>query len=258
VAAYNNGTLVCSNIYCHSDGRGGDPVTAPKWFDPLQPTLAQRLGCGDCHSTNISSGAHAKHLSLSGVNCSACHVNTVNDNASALNPTTGIQYHVNGTIDVTIKPVYVTDGNPLGTYDNNTKVCSKIICHGGNPTINWNTTPASCEQCHSYDGGVPVTANRYDYTFNAGTGVMSTVALGNFQTRGHGDNDGLPWDLSSAPALGCGACHDSVNVQHDNALNPFRFLRTVNARTVAPDNVDSLCTACHTNYPVRSRSTPGP
>jgi predicted CxxxxCH...CXXCH cytochrome family protein len=251
-SAYDNGTLVCTNIYCHSTGGGGNPVTTPRWFNPAQPTVAQTLGCGDCHTVNMATGAHAKHLSLAGVNCSACHVVTVNDNGTTLNPTTGIQYHVNGSIDVTIKPIYALDNNPLNKYDNVTKVCSQITCHGGAPTINWFTTPESCEGCHSYDAGVPVTSNRYDYTFNAGTGVMSTVALGNFQTRGHGDNNGLPWDNASIPGLGCGACHDST-IGHDNALNPFRFLRTVNARTVAPDNVNSLCTACHTNYLTRSK-----
>jgi len=252
-SAYDNATLACTNIYCHSDARGGNPNRLPQWFNPSQPTVAQQMGCSDCHSVTMTSGAHTQHIALTGVNCSACHVTTVNDNGSALNATTGIQYHVNMTIDVTIKAVYDSDGDPLNNYDNVAKTCSQIVCHGGNTTTSWNPpVPGTCDQCHSYSAGVPVTANVYDYTFGGGLGVMSKVALGNFQNRGHGDNNGLPWDNTSQPGLVCTACHTS-GVSHDNALNPFRFLALINTRTVAPDNVDSLCTACHTNYLTRSR-----
>jgi len=225
----------------------------PQWFNPSQPTVPQQLGCGDCHSVTMTSGAHTLHLTLTGVNCSACHVTTVSDNGLALNPTSGIQYHVNQVIDVTIKPVYAVDNNPLSHYDNTARTCSGIVCHGGNTSTSWDPpVPGTCDMCHGYSGGVPVTANVYDYTFGGGLGVMSKVAPVNFQNRGHGDNNGLPWDNASQPGLVCTACHNS-NIAHDNALNPFRFLATVNSRTVAPDNVDSLCTACHTNYLTRSK-----
>jgi hypothetical protein len=100
-----------------------------------------------------------------------------------------------------------------------------------------------------------VTSNVYDYVFDGGQGVMSKVALGNFQPRGHGDNNGLPWDNASQPGLVCTACHVNSTteiVPHDCAVNPFRFKPSIGGRAVQPDNVNSLCASCHTDYATRS------
>jgi len=98
-----------------------------------------------------------------------------------------------------------------------------------------------------------VTSNIYDYSYDNGLGTMSKIALPNFNNRGHGDNNGLPWDNGSRPGLACLSCHDA-GMAHDNAANPFRIRRTIGGSTVQPDNVNSLCAAvsCHPNYAVRS------
>jgi predicted CxxxxCH...CXXCH cytochrome family protein len=248
-AAYDNGTLVCTNIYCHSDGKGGLPNTPPKWFDPSAPTTPQTLGCNDCHSMAMSSGSHTAHLALN-FTCSSCHYSTISDNNQVLNPTSGMTYHVNKTIDVAIKPVFAADGYPSGHYDNGTKTCSTLTCHG--VPIVWGTPPSlTCDGCHSYNAGVPVAAPVYDFQYDNGVGTMSKVVWNSFQTRGHGDNNGLAWDATRVPALVCASCHDS-GVLHNVSTNPFRLKALVNGRAVAFDNVNSLCTACHTNYLTRS------
>jgi predicted CxxxxCH...CXXCH cytochrome family protein len=249
LAGYDNGTLVCSNIYCHSDGKGGNPNTPPKWFDPSSPTTPQTLTCNGCHSMAMSSGSHTAHLALN-FTCSSCHYSTITDNNQVLNPTSGMTYHVNKAVDVAIKPVFAADGYPSGHYDNATKTCSTLTCHG--VPIVWGTPPSlTCDGCHSYNAGVPVATPVYDYSFDNGTGLMSKVVLSNFQNRGHGDTNGLAWDATKVPALVCASCHDS-GVVHNVPTNPFRLRTVVSGRAVAPDNVNTLCIACHTDYLTRS------
>ncbi len=248
VAAYDNAQLRCTNIYCHSDGKGGPPNINPQWFNPAAATTRQTLDCSGCHSVALSSGAHPRHLGLN-FTCSSCHYSTVSDNNSQLNPTAGITYHVNMVVDIAIKPLFTNDSNPAGHYDNATKVCSNVSCHGS--PVAWTSGALTCDACHSYDSfGVLVTHNDYDYTYSPPTGTMSKVARADYMTRGHGDNNGLAWDATKVPNLACAGCHDS-NISHDNVLNPFRFKLVVNGRAVAADNVNSLCTACHTDYLTR-------
>jgi predicted CxxxxCH...CXXCH cytochrome family protein len=250
VSAYDNATLTCSNIYCHSNAVGGPPNVAPQWFNPASPSVRQTLTCAGCHNLSMTSGSHTAHLALN-FTCSSCHYSTMSDNNTQLNATSGMDYHVNKAVDVAIKPVFAADGYPSGHYDNATKACSNLTCHG--VPIVWGTPPSlTCDGCHSYNAGVPVVTNVYNYTFDNGTGVMSKVGLNNFRTRGHGDNNGLAWDATKVPNLTCAACHDS-NVVHNVATNPFRLRVLVNSRPVAPDNVDSLCTACHTDYLARDQ-----
>ncbi len=254
--AYDNGSMQCTNITCHSDGRGGPPNDNAQWFNPAQPLVRQRLTCAGCHNNTaplagMASVAHPRHIQA-GFRCSACHVRTVSDNNTLLDPTSGMLNHVNGAVDVAIHASYDVDGNPLNNWDNATKTCSGVTCHGGAPVV-WAAGPINCEPCHSYAAGIAVTANVYDYSYDNGLGTMSKVALGNFNSRGHGDNTGLPWDPGSRPGLACLTCHDAGMV-HDNAANPFRFRRTVGGSVVQPDNVNSLCAAssCHPGYASRS------
>ncbi len=255
-AAYDNSSMQCTNITCHSDGRGGPPNDNAQWFNPSQPLVRQRLTCAGCHNSAaplpaMGSGAHPAHLQR-GYRCAICHVRTVSDNNVVLDATSGMSYHVNQTVDVTIHGSYDYDGNPLNNWQDNTNTCNEITCHGGAPVV-WAPGSLNCEPCHSYLGGLAVTSNVYDYSYDNSLGTMSKVALAVFNSRGHGDNVGLPWDTGSKPGLVCLTCHDS-GMMHDNAANPFRFRRTIGGSTVQPDNVNSLCAAapCHPDFATRS------
>jgi predicted CxxxxCH...CXXCH cytochrome family protein len=85
----------CSNLYCHSDGRGNNKVAS--W-------TGGGLDCKGCHgdaSTDTLSGKHSKHVNNSGVlgtnyGCVKCHSATVSDNTTIAD----VAKHVNGTKDV--------------------------------------------------------------------------------------------------------------------------------------------------------------
>jgi predicted CxxxxCH...CXXCH cytochrome family protein len=121
----------CSNLYCHSDGRGTTKTVS--WTGSLD--------CKGCHgdaTTDTLSGKHAKHVnnaSVLGTNygCVKCHSATVSDNTTIADKTK----HVNGTKDVSA-------------------ACSS--CHqDGKGTdksvgLDWNgTTALDCKGCHGSD-----------------------------------------------------------------------------------------------------------
>ena len=97
VAAYDSGTGVCSNLYCHGSGQTD---TGTEDWDTDPPTLS----CNSCHydwtsstaELDTMSGAHRFHLQ-SGHACSFCHQTTVDVSNTIID---GIS-HVDGSPDVT-------------------------------------------------------------------------------------------------------------------------------------------------------------
>src|SRR6266581_292232 len=90
----------CSNLYCHSDGKGGPANVA-------SPTWGASLNCKGCHNSNLASGAamntgkHTVHVDNAGFigsnyGCAECHAQTVsNDTTIASYPN-----HVKGFVSV--------------------------------------------------------------------------------------------------------------------------------------------------------------
>jgi predicted CxxxxCH...CXXCH cytochrome family protein len=135
----------CSNLYCHSNGRGGAPNQAATWGSGT-------LNCSGCHGTASStglaalSGKHAQHVNNSSVlgnnfGCKECHSPTVGGTSNyALTDRT---QHVNSTINM--------GGQNLGLVS--AGGCSTSYCHsdgkGNNRSVTWTQTEQlDCNGCH--------------------------------------------------------------------------------------------------------------
>jgi predicted CxxxxCH...CXXCH cytochrome family protein len=140
----------CSNIYCHSNGKGS--------YSNVAWTGTNSAGCNFCHGSGTaplsSTSAHTPHLA-DGATCSMCHNSTTNNNTTI----TG-SAHIDGTVSflaggsfgsATPKAVSFTPGAG-GT-------CSNISCHspvaapGPYPanTVTWGVK-ATCGTCHPKSG----------------------------------------------------------------------------------------------------------
>ncbi len=143
-----NGTMKCSNVYCHGGGTGGTnntggiskspslnigdprPIAAslsPSW------TNVTPIGCDYCHGYPPSyqnqpkANSHAGH---SGVGCHVCHYATTHDDVTIYDVTK----HHNGIYDVTPDPNFIVLNKPLNftySYDAGGGKCSNVTCHGG-------------------------------------------------------------------------------------------------------------------------------
>jgi predicted CxxxxCH...CXXCH cytochrome family protein len=237
VSAYDNATFTCTNITCHSDGRGNVPRIAPTWFTGGGGQVT--LTCVDCHLGSsvsgfpIVSGAHTKHLN-SGYGCSTCHVDTVADDNVTLNASTGKANHVNFIRNVSIKGAYDNDATSTNNWDNVAGTCSGIKCHGGS-TVNWTTDigKVSCANCHVRTGDVDDFGNGSAASIN-GNSVTAGIDNTEWMYSGHGRDTGS-YDCTAnvAPNLvgsstgknKCKFCHDGT-VAHGVAANPFRLANT--------------------------------
>ena len=146
-----NGTMTCSNTYCHSNGTGGTinmgtpgtsplgdprPVamnTSPAW------TASGPPGCTVCHGyppsysqDNPKSNSHMYGLFAGDAHrqsCNICHYGTTTDGVTITNPAN----HANGIYNVEPDPTANVYGPVNFTYSYNAGGgnCSTISCHGG-------------------------------------------------------------------------------------------------------------------------------
>ena len=117
---YDPVTGVCSNLYCHGNGRGSNGA--------VQKLAQGPLACGTCHADMTTpakwatqSGQHNKHLNVDAVNCTICHAATVAMDPGVLSDRTP---HVNGKADV----VFGGAGATM-TFNAAAKSCTGT-CHG--------------------------------------------------------------------------------------------------------------------------------
>jgi predicted CxxxxCH...CXXCH cytochrome family protein len=136
----------CTNITCHSDGRGGAPRVDAQWG-----STAFNAKCDGCHRGNAAadypmiSGMHAQHInqaSVNGVlfNCAECHAKTVSADrviSNKVNHTTGLINYSGAR----------AGRNPL--------TCNTAYCHTNGKgvagmAVSWTTGPAinNCVGCH--------------------------------------------------------------------------------------------------------------
>ncbi len=179
----------CSTVYCHSNGKGVYPTTAPTWNTPntgqcgtchaVTPTIASTV-YGVANTTIISTNAHFDHMSSSfgpkitrgvpsaGVGCGECHTYT----------TTTAATHINKTVEA-----------PLAN-------CT-TSCHKQMLAIQWNTASVTCESCHT--------------TTNGALSVISSTTAPDktaFTTAGHGRTN-----INTAAGQGraCIDCHTTTS-----------------------------------------------
>jgi predicted CxxxxCH...CXXCH cytochrome family protein len=162
-ATLNVATGVCTNAYCHSDGKGrwNAPITtANGWLSTA--TIPDCKGChgndtqvgstvssyGEPNYSNAGSGApranshrttNNKHVTAAG-DCTYCHSATTSTGVAIL---TGSTTHVDGTATV------VSGGGKSFTYTTGSKTCSNISCHGGSSAV-WGAV-LGCTGCHGGD-----------------------------------------------------------------------------------------------------------
>lgn len=201
VGEFNAADNTCSNVYCHSDGKGN--YATPDW------DVAASGACGTCHSITPTSNSHAAHISATGANigCADCHGAGANSGVHA--------GHVNGAID------YLA-------FADSCNACHTI--EAGDVALVWgNQATATCDACH---GGTSATsyvdassatrsAPTKDAYVGAGHGKtgVAQVCTGCHSTAsdaahmGDGDTNRLKTIAgktytAEAPNAFCGACHD--------------------------------------------------
>jgi predicted CxxxxCH...CXXCH cytochrome family protein len=153
----------CSGLYCHSDGNGGAPNTAPTWGSTLP------ADCSGCHGGNataaktIATGTHGSHINNAAVlgtnfDCARCHSSTVSLGSDRT--ITGLASHVDGSKTVAF--------STSGTYTAATKTCAATACHSSGKSAApqpaapvWGGSPLGCNGCHgtSTTTGMPDYAN---------------------------------------------------------------------------------------------------
>ncbi|GAB7025099.1 CxxxxCH/CxxCH domain c-type cytochrome [Geotalea toluenoxydans] len=161
-SSYTTATGVCSASYCHTDGKGGTNKT----FTSLNgwKSSATTLGCLGCHGNSspadftsgygepnyASTGAgtlrandHKNHVDNGRLSCASCHGGTVDAGGAIFS---GNSTHIlNRQIDV-----QAGNGKSFG-YEEGTKTCSNISCHGGKGSFSkiWGApVTEDCTGCH--------------------------------------------------------------------------------------------------------------
>jgi len=253
----------CSNVYCHSNGKGVYPTSNPIWGG--NPST----GCNFCHP-NLSAG-HSAHIGtllteISFYNytstksvgtvykfgCANCHPFTVSS-------------HIDGSVDVDV--TQNSAGGHLralnvGGSINGSKQCLNVYCHsnGYKPgaTYTYATTPAwgtaftgdKCAACHGNSPNSTIVGSsahaahavgiHYDDIFN-GVSKKLIISGGNTVNAAHGRNN-------RSTTISCNICHyatvtSSANDKntlcsgcHDGASPPGGFKNLVYPLTVNTAN----------------------
>ncbi|WP_160295252.1 CxxxxCH/CxxCH domain-containing protein [Geobacter sp. OR-1] len=221
----------CSNVYCHSNGRGTTPITAPVWSDPSTGA------CGTCHFASAGSSrdtyAHFAHLSSaygpldskqSPESCNSCHAY----------PTA----HVDGNINFPDNATCTTN------------------CHKNSPLPNWREVPhvrLACESCHAGNLSVIDGKTASDKSlFVAGYGHKKfgkacsschNPDSKHFNIPVNGNTKRLIPELQGATNVQCQYCHNNVSQV------PTARFRNVSTHFMPADygkpTATMACTQCH-------------
>ncbi len=164
-----NGTMKCSNVYCHGGGTGGtnnkggisksaylnsinDPRIVAQSISPAWSNVSP-IGCNYCHGVGTADGRPSYQSRIPkanshvqphvGFKCHVCHYATTQDDASIYDVTK----HHNGVYDVVPDPTVTF----TYTYDPGGGKCTNVSCHGGDPHVGyWGS---------AITGGTGITAN---------------------------------------------------------------------------------------------------
>ena len=201
---YAGKTKTCSTFYCHSNGKGGAPVTAlPTW------NSGTTLGCNGCHGTTgntsgmpspdaVGVNSHVKHLpSQDTTKCVYCHDTTVN----GTNAVIAGNAHINNARDVRFsKPSSYT--NYSGAYNAGARTCSTTYCHGTAASDAWGTAgPLTCNKCHDSSNALPGAHGIHYNTATVTTGLYGAIP-------------GTSSQSATAYQFACSACHGTDTNAH--------------------------------------------
>ncbi len=187
--------IVCADTYCHGNFAGGNTRTV-NWGE----STGDSGWCGSCHTTSPVSVKHPAHLALYPGECGYCHqgytVSSVPSN------------HVSFVKNVNFG--YPHSLSASSSYDNVTKTCTGVYCHGNFPQV----------------------------TYTDRTGTTTLINPGN------GDNP--VWeDSSTAP---CGSCHGDSDSNYSSLTHGWHTNATrIYAKSIFFGNTLSIesCDACH-------------
>jgi predicted CxxxxCH...CXXCH cytochrome family protein len=258
-----NGT--CTNLYCHSDGRGGAPTKTMSWGGGTQTR------CYSCHKgrtvdntpdncadiggtwdagrglctpyVNISSNGHSRLVGPQWIRkypCTYCHNATVDADGNIIDVTR----HVNGAKDVVFSAQWAIVGRPAPSYNPATRVCDNIYCHSdgtANPdTVRpfaWSDGHTSCNTCHGHPQGSCA---------NAGCHDGRTDAIGNVWTVKTGWPAGDEWKSAMPMYSNTGPGTARAN-SHPRHLQTGFACDNCHVKTVKNGTCNSA--GCHTGTP---------
>ena len=190
----------CNSTYCHSDGRGGQPVIFVNWS-----SSNTAMACYSCHkgrtadsvkaacdaiqgvwsasrgyctpAVTMSSNGHERLVGLRWIRkypCTFCHNSTVSAVTDANGNIVGdgainLSQHLNGQRNVTMASQWNIVGRPASSYDPATKTCYNVYCHSdgtSNPdTVRpfpWTAPKTECNTCHGHPKGSCANVNCHD------------------------------------------------------------------------------------------------
>jgi predicted CxxxxCH...CXXCH cytochrome family protein len=158
--AVNIAPGACSNVYCHSDGKGiFKSMTTNNWrstatFDckgchgsDASPAFASTAGEPNYVSAGVGvsrSNSHETHVGDAS-SCVRCHAKTTSTGTAII---AGSTTHLNKGIDVRLSKS-INYSNYSGTYSLTTKTCSTTYCHGSTSAVWGATGTLNCDSCHS-------------------------------------------------------------------------------------------------------------
>jgi len=222
VAKYADGTPVfyygyhdgqCTNIYCHSDARGGDPLHTPRWQIGDAPA-----DCTYCHpndaaaAVTMSTGSHTTHLVTAGKGCVECHSLTVSDNRTIADRRRHVSNHFlsPGTCS---DPAYTVRADCLDAGEAWTPLeglCSdpvytdKSSCTGAGGT--WTAAGDPDPNARIDVAWGPLSAGGDPFETAGAATCSNLYCHGNF--AGSGRNDPVVW--GDPASSGCGTCHGAT------------------------------------------------
>ena len=234
-ARYSTTTKTCTNIYCHSSGKG-------TYVAPASWSSTTTLGCNGCHGTTNSLGipdyanggaggslanSHAKHATTA-ADCDKCHTGTTSS-GTAING--GSILHVNGTVDVTFNTAKAGSG---AVWTPATKTCSSTTCHATSTPAWGGTLPLDCTGCHGND-----------------TASAAPIATGK-----HPSHINNPSVLGAGNNFGCVECHAKTvsnnrtianSANHANGFVDYSGLRAGNSTRYSATTKVCSNIFCHSN-----------
>jgi predicted CxxxxCH...CXXCH cytochrome family protein len=194
-----------------------------------------------------SPGSHIKHgvgdpqnwatsapTAADGVSCTPCHGDISGyDTATHID---GVRFVNSGFLG--------KGAGANGTWDNGTRTCSNVNCHGNQVTPAWGTGTTTCTGCHAGSGDV----DDFAPTFWNNWPLLSRIDNAEWLYSGHGKASGT-YAVSGNPAAAfggsnpCSYCHDG-SVPHEDATNPFR-LKDQTAVVSSTPSWNATCLVCH-------------
>ncbi|MEW6713766.1 MAG: CxxxxCH/CxxCH domain-containing protein [Nitrospirota bacterium] len=230
----NNGSMQCSNIYCHGNFSGSGLNAAPSWNNPSS------AACGTCHGASNpappASGSHLRHSYTAGsinngheIACTVCHKDIVGGSGPAGYIISDRSKHMSGYIDW-----------KFDTNDLRVSASSSYSIPSGSAVPSNGTAPrayGTCSNtyCHSNaqpEGGVGQPDSYTSPQWGA-TGICGTCH------KGDGD-----W-LHTGPSSQMNSGSHSKHLEYNFTGGPFVIYRCSVCHKFNPTGTANTCGMCH-------------